>query len=93
MFNVTKGQIYSLIDFALRSDSSYSLGMMVQAECCKKDYESSGHVHVISLLDEVYQVSASKFKMFIEDQVQLLEDGKVTKKKGGILPSFLSFFV
>jgi hypothetical protein len=22
-----------------------------------------------------------------------LEDGKVTKKKGGILPSFLSFFV
>lgn len=65
LFKDVKLQVSSIIEHSLRSEASFSLGMMSASEICRTDFDTSGNDFLLTFLDDVFNLSLDRFGTFV----------------------------
>ncbi|KAJ3151312.1 Exocyst complex component 1 [Geranomyces variabilis] len=92
LFDETKEGIISLLDNGLRSDATFAVGMIVHIEDFIEEFKNTCHTYIQTMLENLNEKLAAIFEKFLDEQIRVIDDTKVTaKKRSGILPFIRTF--
>ncbi|TPX59726.1 hypothetical protein PhCBS80983_g02258 [Powellomyces hirtus] len=92
LFDESKEGVISLVEAGLKGDQTYAIGMMVRAEEYMEEYKDTAHTYNLSLLEKVNEKLVAVFDKFLDEQIKVIDESKMTsKKRSGILP-FIRIF-
>ncbi|KAI8826808.1 exocyst complex component Sec3-domain-containing protein [Fimicolochytrium jonesii] len=92
IFNDVRAEVLGTLDFALKGDQTYAIGMMVAVEDFVDDYKETCHSYLMEVLDDINKKVGGVFEKFLEEQIKAIDESKTTlKKRNGIL-SFVRTF-
>ncbi|KAJ3006322.1 UNVERIFIED_CONTAM: hypothetical protein HDU68_004153 [Siphonaria sp. JEL0065] len=91
MFDV-HDDICSFLDWGLKHDQTFTVGMMVYIEGCINKYNTSAYTGFLYQMELLMTKIVLNFDRFVDDQIKGIEETKVTfRKRQGILPFIRTF--
>ncbi|KAJ3159822.1 Exocyst complex component 1 [Geranomyces michiganensis] len=92
LFDETKEGIISLLENGLKGDTTFAVGMIVQVEDFLEEFKNTCHTYIQTMLEQLNEKLVALFEKFLEEQIKVIDDTKVTaKKRSGILPFVRTF--
>ncbi|ORY45273.1 hypothetical protein BCR33DRAFT_784670 [Rhizoclosmatium globosum] len=91
MFDV-HDDICAFLDWTLKHDQTFTIGMMVCIEEMINRYVNSAYVNLVLQMELLMTKIVLNFDRFVDEQIKAIEETKVTfRKRNGILPFIRTF--
>lgn len=65
MFDDIREEVLTIMEAGLKSDQTFSVGMMVRVEEFAEEYKDTSHTYILSLLEDIRQKLAVIFEKFV----------------------------
>ncbi|KAI9327547.1 exocyst complex component Sec3-domain-containing protein [Obelidium mucronatum] len=84
--------ICAFLDWGLKHDQTYTVGIMVHIEECINKYANTVYTGFVYQMDLLMTKAVLNFERFVDEQIKGIEETKVTfRKRQGILPFIRTF--
>ncbi|KAI8066373.1 exocyst complex component Sec3-domain-containing protein [Gongronella butleri] len=92
LFESLEPTVVPLMEYALKTDTTQSVGMMTVVEYQMYKWQTSDQEFVYAFYDSLFMRLRRSFHQFVAEQVRIIEDTKInSKKRRGILSAFRTF--
>ncbi|KAJ3074763.1 Exocyst complex component 1 [Podochytrium sp. JEL0797] len=91
MFDI-HDDISSFLEWCLKHDQTFTIGMMIHIEDCIQQLSHSAYVGFVLQMELLMTRLVLNFDRFVDDQIKKIEETKITfRKRQGILPCVRTF--
>ncbi|KAL1922367.1 uncharacterized protein VTP21DRAFT_9906 [Calcarisporiella thermophila] len=92
LFGGVGGQLSNFAVYGLKYDNTQSIGMLSAVEFQRSKYNETAHKYINGILSDLQRQLMNIFGKFVDEQVRVIEETKVTSKKRKGILSFTRTF-